>query len=445
MKIINNLKIELRLVLAFVPLALISIVCGGLSVYFVMKYNNWIVSILFILAACAANFWVATRTGKRVTRPIKKMTQAALMMAQGDLSSEVSAELEYYSKNEIAQLAQALSSTVTTYNKYMAEITGVLDTISAGNLNVEIGNDYSGDFKRIKYSLENIIAMLNKNMFSIGRSADEVSNGSEQVANASQALAQGATEQASSIQELSATLVEISDQVKRSAMNAAEANRASSDAEHKIKSASEEMDRMLQAMSDISETSTKIGDIIKTIDDIARQTNILALNAAVEAARAGAAGKGFAVVADEVRNLAGKSAEAVKDTTSLIINALQAVDNGKKITDATAKTLNEVISANSKSTELINAIAEATNAQATSISQVTMGVEQISAVVQTNSATAEQSAASSEEMSGQAQTLKNLVKYFRLKSSVSSSSSSASSPASKTSRGESLTSSSSKY
>jgi len=141
----------------------------------------------------------------------------------------------------------------------------------------------------------------------------------------------------------------------------------------------------------------------------------------VEAARAGAAGKGFAVVADEVRNLAGKSAEAVKGTTSLIENALQAVDNGRKITDSTAKTLTEVIAANSKSTELINNIADASNTQATSISQVTVGVEQISAVVQTNSATAEESAASSEEMSGQAQTLKSLVSHFIVKPTVTNS------------------------
>jgi methyl-accepting chemotaxis protein len=424
MKMINNMKLKTRLILAFIPLALISILCGGLSVYFALQYKNWILSILLILVACGINFWAAVRTGTKITRPITKMAQAAVMMAQGDLSAAVETKLEYTSKNEIALLAQALSKTVTTYNNYVSEITNTLDTIAMGNLNVEVGKEYYGDFKKIKNALEHIISMLNKSMFSIGHSADEVSNGSEQVANASQALAQGATEQASSIQELSASLLEISEQVKKNAVNAAEANRASSDAEYKIKSATEEMNRMLQAMSDISETSTKIGDIIKTIDDIARQTNILALNAAVEAARAGAAGKGFAVVADEVRNLAGKSAEAVQDTTSLIINALEAVDKGKKITDTTANTLKEVIAATLKSTELINNIAEASNAQATSIGQVTLGVEQISAVVQTNSATAEQSAASSEEMSGQAQALKTLVKKFIIKSSVSSSSAS---------------------
>ncbi len=414
MKLIDNMKIEKRLILAFIPLTIICLLCGGLSVYFFTKDNNWIPGAILLCISCALALWVAIRTARKVTRPINKIAEAAAKMAQGDLSVTIEAG----SNNEIGQLAQALASTIDAYKEYMGGITDVLNTLAAGNLNVEIADGYQGDFLKIKTALEHIVSMLNKNISSIGRSANEVSNGSEQVANASQALAQGATEQASSIQELSASIMEISEQVKQNAVNAADANRASSDAENKIKSASAEMDKMLQAMSEISETSTKIGDIIKTIDNIARQTNILALNAAVEAARAGAAGKGFAVVADEVRNLAGKSAEAVKDTTSLIENALQAVDNGRKITDSTAKTLTEVISANSKSTELINNIADASNAQATSISQVTYGVEQISAVVQTNSATAEESAASSEEMSGQAQTLKSLVNHFIIKPTV---------------------------
>jgi methyl-accepting chemotaxis protein len=418
MKLINNMKLEKRFILAFIPLSFICLLCGGAGTYFIVKNSNWIPGIILLCIAFTFTIWAAIRTARKVTRPIKKMTEMAAEMAEGNLNLVIESD----SENEIGQLSQALSHTIDRYNTYIIGIISILDTLSAGNLNVEVTVDYPGDFVKIKNSLEHIISMLNKNIFLIGRSANEVSNGSDQVANASQALAQGATEQASSIQELSASIIEISEQVKLNAVNAANANRASSDAEYKIKSASSEMDRMLQAMSEISETSTKIGDIIKTIDDIARQTNILALNAAVEAARAGAAGKGFAVVADEVRNLAGKSAEAVKDTTSLIENALQAVENGKKITDSTAKTLSEVIAATLKSTELINSIAEASNAQATSISQVTLGVEQISAVVQTNSATAEESAASSEEMSGQAQTLKSLVNHFIIKPDLNSSS-----------------------
>ena len=181
-----------------------------------------------------------------------------------------------------------------------------------------------------------------------------------------------------------------------------------------VQKGNEQMDEMMRAMDDISNRSQEIGKIIKTIDDIAFQTNILALNAAVEAARAGAAGKGFAVVADEVRNLAQKSAEAANNTTLLIEQSMKAVDEGTRVAGETAQSLRSIVDGSSQTLRLVREIATASTEQSVAISQVTVGVEQVSSVIQMTSATANESATTSAQLSQQAQSLQNLVSQFKL-------------------------------
>lgn len=364
-----------------------------------------LMSILIILAALLF-------TG-RMTKPLRQLVQAADRIAQGDLD----VELTVRSNDEIGELAHAVSGTVVrlkSYIDYIREITEVLNNISKGILVFELKCDYAGEFASIREAMLNIRTTMNDTISHIKKVAQEVTLSASGVSSGSQTLAQGTTEQASSIQELSATIAEVSEQIRRIAENAEEAQQVSMTANGEVEKGNEQMQEMIGAMQDISKNSKEIGKIIKAIDDIAFQTNILALNAAVEAARAGAAGKGFAVVADEVRSLAQKSAEAAKNTTGLIENAIRAVERGTRITSDTADSLKKIVDGTDHSAKLIKEIFLATNEQTQSISQVTTGVDQISAVVQTTSATAEESAASSLDLSGQAQSLRQLVERFQL-------------------------------
>lgn len=290
-----------------------------------------------------------------------------------------------------------------------------MDSLAEGDLTVEMDMDYLGEFASIRESGNKIIASLNDTLGQLHIASDQVSSGSDQVASGAQALSQGATEQASSVEELVATLNTLSDQVNQTASNSRDVNNLVLETAGEINNSNVKMEHMMEAMTKINDCSSEIEKIIKTIEDIAFQTNILALNAAVEAARAGEAGKGFAVVADEVRNLASKSAEAAKDTTILIGNSLTAVAEGNQIASDTQKSLLSVVGSTQQIETNMASITEASNMQAEGLQQVTLGIDQISSVIQTNSATAEQSAAASEELFSQSTLLKSLVNRFRLK------------------------------
>jgi len=367
-----------------------------------------------LIAIILILFIVSYLVIRMIVNPVHELDKVSIKIAEGNLNEEI----HYQSKDELGVLAVNFNKTVSRlrdYVNYINEISDVLNQIAEGNLVFDLTYDYAGEFAKIKDALINISDSLNDTMAQINQSSEQVSSGSDQVASGAQALSQGATEQASSVEELAATINEISAQVNKNAENAEEASSQVNETATELENGKRQMKSMTDAMSQINHYSGEIGKIIKTIEDIAFQTNILALNAAVEAARAGAAGKGFAVVADEVRNLASKSADASKSTASLLEATMKAVQEGTTIADATALSLEKIVAMSEKSAELVHEISDASRDQAVSVNQVTQGIDQISSVVQTNSATAQESAAASQELSGQAQVLKNLVSRFQLK------------------------------
>jgi methyl-accepting chemotaxis protein len=374
-----------------------------------------IITTILVFLAIFASILIARKMSKQIADPITYCAERIKSLSEGDLKTEI---IHTDREDEIGLLVKSLSSTVKGLNNVVSDISYHLGALENGDYTTEVTLDYLGDFDSIEWSLKGIIKSLNNTMKQIDESAEQVASGSEQVSAGSQALSQGATEQASSIEELAATVNEITEQINETAKNAENAKEATSDAVFEIKLFDERNVEMGKAMNEITETSSQIGKIIKTIEDIAFQTNILALNAAVEAARAGSAGKGFAVVADEVRNLASKSAEAAKNTTQLIENSLRAVDNGRKISEKTEESLKSIVNKSNTAFKLVEEIASAAEQQAIGASQITIGIEQISSVVQNNSATAEESAAASEELNSQAQMLKNLVENIKLKDNI---------------------------
>lgn len=373
--------------------------------------NASIINFILMLIVFILGIIVNIKTISAIMIPIRKLRKLAAEVYNGDFN----AQLDYRSDNEFGALAEDMGKTIVRWISYFKETSKMLNEIAAGNLRLEVENEYVGDFKEIEIAMNHINRSLNATMYKINQSSETLANNSMAVSSEAQALASGATEQASTIEEISGAVHEISEKVNSNLINCKNTIEASKNAEKAVSHGNEQMVQLVKAMNEINVSSNEIGRIIKVIDDIAFQTNILALNAAVEAARAGVAGKGFAVVADEVRNLAAKSAQASKNTTEMIQNSLNAVENGSKIAEQTASVFTSIIEGSKESTRLVNLISDATEQQTKALENVTYGMEQISAVIQSNSASAEESAAASEELSGQAQILKALVNEFRLK------------------------------
>lgn len=375
----------------------------------IMRAGNLATIVVIVLLGFAVVLsvlmaWLITSS---IMKPIRKITNAAQTISNGDLDVDV-----HYSVNdEIGKLAAAFQSLIENTRIQVSAAEALAD----GDLTVEVTARSEKDTMNI--ALRKMIVNLNEMFSDIRTASERVSSGAGQVSQAAQTLASGSSEQAASIEEFSATLNEIQEKTNLSAENSAKAREVNTETGKRLEDSIRSMGEMLEAMKAIDESSSSITKVIKVIEDIAFQTNILALNAAVEAARAGQHGKGFAVVADEVRNLASKSASAAKETADLIEGSSERVRDGNQIVAKTNADMEAAAEYARESTRLIENMANESTKQARSIMEINQGIEQISSVVQANSATAEQSAAASQEMSAQSVVLNDIVSRFKLRQS----------------------------
>ncbi len=365
-------------------------------------------SILFLIIGIGVSIYLAYS----ITLPVKQIEKVAEDLSNGQLGTRI----DYTSNNELGRLAESMRKSMEMLTANITDIDMAMSYIAEGDYDLpEPRNPFVGEFKVMENNVRKIIKQMSNTFARINAVANQVKTGADQVASGANVLAQGTTEQAGAVTQLSASINEVSEQVKSNAQNSIKATEMATDAVEAIEISNEHMSRLVESMKEIDRRSNEINKIIKTIEDIAFQTNILALNASVEASHAGAAGKGFSVVAQEVRNLSLKSTEAAKNTSELIEGTVKAVKEGAKLAGITSEDLDRVVRDVKQTNEAIALITNATNEQSVAISQISVGLEQISNVIQLNSSTSEESAAASEQLSNQATALKSLISKFKLK------------------------------
>ena len=373
-----------------------------------------VAGIVCIIVCLAFALVLTKKTSKKVLgtilEPLQAVEEVAKELTEGNLHST----LEYRSEDEIGRLAHSMRKSIRILGSYVDDIGRAMKMFADGNFDVQPEVEWRGDFVDILNSFMVFEDSMAETIKGIQNVSGEVSSAADQVASSSNDLADGATNQAAVVEELTATVAGVSEQVKKNSQSAKEISERVDELGDAISVSNGKMHEMVDSMHEISDASKEIDKIIATINEIASQTNLLALNASIEAARAGEAGKGFAVVANQVNVLADQSAQAAKESATLIETSVKAVEKGMMIAGQTATQLEEVAESSKAITKEVTNIAETLDTQTTEIQQINEGIEQINDVVQTNSATAEECAAASQEMSSEADNLREMIQKFKV-------------------------------
>lgn len=351
-------------------------------------------------------------TIKAILKPVRLIRDELVNFSEGRYSSEFAIKED---DSDIGQLSAAINASKRLLHKMTEELTWLLDQIAQGNVSFYINLEYVGEFQAIKAAMNTILEENNQEYGKIRASADSISTAAAEMSQSSIKVAQGGQEQSESIASLSGHISDISQKINANAANAQSASDYSRKAAASLEKGSQEMEAMLTAMREIEETSHEINKIIRTIEDIAFETNILSLNAAVEAASAGDAGKGFGVVADQVRQLAGTVAEAVQNTTQLIAKSIDAVNKGAQHATETSRTMKDIVEDSQRSNEAVIRIATAAAEEKEAVQIISTQVQRIEDVIYDNNTAAQQSAAAAEELAGQASMLRQIMERYQLR------------------------------
>lgn len=368
---------------------------------------------IVIIGASVVAKTLGTKIAKTIAEPLTKLADRFALFTQGDFTSPYP---ETETQDEVSNIVAGAKKMSEDIGLILNDAAYLMNEMANGNYAVrtEHTERYVGEFSKLIEAIRGMNRQMDSTIHHIEEAAEQVSAGSGNLADAAQALAEGATDQAAAVEELQATFANITEGVHVTAKHVEDSYQQAQKYAEVADNSHNEMNSMISAMTKISDTSKKIESIISEIEDIASQTNLLSLNAAIEAARAGEAGKGFAVVAEQIRKLAEQSAQSAVDTRELIESSINEVEEGNRIADNAAASLEEVVAGIKNIAEASKQLSEISERQAEAMTQAESGINQISEVVQSNSATAEETSATSEELSAQATTLSDLIGYFVL-------------------------------
>lgn len=391
---------------------------GAITEKDVMSTKNFtmtlmLISLVVLLALGVVAFMASIDAVKyikrRITEPIRIIERDAKRLQAGELNFSIKVDTD----NEVGLLAESLTDSIAELSKYVNETGRVLEAYAEGDFTVESEIEFRGEFVRMREFLSRMQEALKRTFSNIDQNTDVVLSASEQVSGGAQNLAEGVEQQANVVTEISNKANELLVSVNEDAESSITASRLVGVFREKMAENTEQTHILDDAMEEIRERSHEISKVVKTIEDIASQTNMLSLNASIEAARAGEAGKGFAVVADQIRDLAAKSAQASQDTTGLIAESIRAVDNGSEIARKMAEAIEGMNADAVAVIESVQSISERTQFQAAALNELLEGIRSINENLFSSSATSEESAAASEELEGLANDLSALIKQFR--------------------------------